>query len=271
MEKKEYFDFDPMLESNAYLKGVYSVLKWQRHHKTWVLYTDYLNEYLVRIKSKSQSKKKPSIDVAMDRIKYYVTLYQKKVGDPKASSDKFWAALMPPDIWNKEWVIIQSKSNPHFPDYLRRRGIMSLIEKLARSAAEINAEKTSAEVANALEQKQPKQGIQLTLVDELGETESTVEEKPSIQEKKNPQKNEEKPSSKSEAGKQLSIFDESDESDDADEYLPPHDESDLPPDRPRTSKERQERYKRSWLNRSAPTDKKHSPKNFRAHDESPFD
>ena len=83
---------------------------------------------------------------AVGNIKYYVKLFKECGG----SSDAFWKKLMPSATVNDDNQIINTKRNAHFPNYLRRRPFMSLIEKIVRSSYEQQQETVKAETAEVL-------------------------------------------------------------------------------------------------------------------------
>ena len=104
-----------------------------------------------KIKEKSKEKGNAS-EKAINNIKYYVKLFKECGGN----SDVFWKKLMPPPTINTDNQIIARKKNSHFPNYLRRRPFMSLIEKIVRSSYEqqLESAKTqTTEVLNAMEGK----------------------------------------------------------------------------------------------------------------------
>ena len=146
-ESKDIFDFNPSLDANTYYARLKMFLEWKNHYKTGEPYTYLLDNFITKVKERGNSTEK-----AINNIKYYVKLFKECGG----SSEAFWKKLLPSATINDDNQIINPKRNAHFPNYLRRRPFMSLIEKVVRLsyAQQIaSAKAQTTDVLNAGEKK----------------------------------------------------------------------------------------------------------------------
>lgn len=140
-EALNHFDFNSSLDANTYYVRLKMFLEWKNHYKTGEPYTYLLDNFITKVKERGNSTEK-----AINNIKYYVKLFKECGG----SSEAFWKKLLPSATINDDNQIINPKRNAHFPNYLRRRPFMSLIEKIVRSSYEQQQETVKAETAEVL-------------------------------------------------------------------------------------------------------------------------